>query len=195
MTANYSKGSKGKHYPYYLCRQAGCPSNSKSISRDKVETAFGELLRSLAPARELFDLAAAIFRDLWNDQASKAKERKKAMAKELTEIDRKVAQVVDRIVDAESKTVIGALEKRLDEMEQRKLLLAENIAKCGTPAYVLKGASPEAASQFGLERLEPGGRIIGKRCGTSAKHRSESASEGCTERMSGPIARAREAAS
>ncbi len=34
-------------------------------------------------------------------------------------------------------------------------------------AYVLKGASPEAASQFGLERWEPGGRVIGKRCGTS----------------------------
>lgn len=34
-------------------------------------------------------------------------------------------------------------------------------------AYVLKGASPEAASKFDLERLEPGGRVIGKRCGTS----------------------------
>ena len=34
-------------------------------------------------------------------------------------------------------------------------------------AYVLKGASAEAASQFALERLEPGGRVIGKRCGTS----------------------------
>ncbi|NTZ41780.1 hypothetical protein G7A66_01490 [Altererythrobacter sp. SALINAS58] len=34
-------------------------------------------------------------------------------------------------------------------------------------AYVLKGASPDAAARFGLERLEPGGRIIGKRCGTS----------------------------
>lgn len=34
-------------------------------------------------------------------------------------------------------------------------------------AYVLKGASPEVAPQFGLERLEPGGRVIGKRCGTS----------------------------
>jgi hypothetical protein len=33
--------------------------------------------------------------------------------------------------------------------------------------YVLKGASPEAASCFGLDRLEPGGRVIGKRCGTS----------------------------
>ena len=34
-------------------------------------------------------------------------------------------------------------------------------------AYILKGASSEAASQFGLERLEPGGRVIGRRCSTS----------------------------
>ena len=34
-------------------------------------------------------------------------------------------------------------------------------------AYALKGADPQAASQFGLMRLEPGGRVIGKRCGTS----------------------------
>jgi hypothetical protein len=34
-------------------------------------------------------------------------------------------------------------------------------------AYILKGASPQAALQFGLERLEPGGLVIGKRCGTS----------------------------
>ncbi len=33
--------------------------------------------------------------------------------------------------------------------------------------YVLKGADAVAAEQFGLERLEAGGRIIGKRCGTS----------------------------
>ncbi len=34
-------------------------------------------------------------------------------------------------------------------------------------AYILKSASPAAAAQFGLERLEPGGCVIGKRCGTS----------------------------
>lgn len=34
-------------------------------------------------------------------------------------------------------------------------------------AYIVKGATPEAASRFGLELLEPGGRVIGKRCGTS----------------------------
>lgn len=49
-------------------------------------------------------------------------------------------------------------------------------------AYVLKGASPAAASQFDLERLEPGGRVIGKRCGTSrnigAKARTVGAGNG-----------------
>lgn len=34
-------------------------------------------------------------------------------------------------------------------------------------SYVLKGASAAAAAQFGLERRKPGGRVIGKRCGTS----------------------------
>jgi hypothetical protein len=34
-------------------------------------------------------------------------------------------------------------------------------------AYVLKGADPDAATKLGLRRLESGGRIIGKRCGTS----------------------------
>ena len=34
-------------------------------------------------------------------------------------------------------------------------------------SYVLKGANAEAAAQFDLALLEPGGRVIGKRCGTS----------------------------
>jgi len=34
-------------------------------------------------------------------------------------------------------------------------------------SYVLKGADADATAQFNLTRLEPGGRIIGKRCATS----------------------------
>ena len=34
-------------------------------------------------------------------------------------------------------------------------------------SYVLKGADEATATAFGLDRLEAGGRIIGKRCGTS----------------------------
>jgi hypothetical protein len=34
-------------------------------------------------------------------------------------------------------------------------------------SYILKGASQLAAARYGLERWEPGGRVVGKRCGTS----------------------------
>jgi hypothetical protein len=34
-------------------------------------------------------------------------------------------------------------------------------------SYILKGATESAASQFNLARREPGGRVLGKRCGTS----------------------------
>jgi hypothetical protein len=34
-------------------------------------------------------------------------------------------------------------------------------------AYVLKGVSADSAAALGFDKLEPGGRIIGKRCGSS----------------------------
>jgi hypothetical protein len=45
-------------------------------------------------------------------------------------------------------------------------------------AYILKGACPAAALQFDLERLEPGGRVVGKRCGTSQNIGAEARSNG-----------------
>lgn len=43
-------------------------------------------------------------------------------------------------------------------------LYAQNLSK--VLAYVLKGARPEAAASLGIVQ-EPGGEVIGKRCGTS----------------------------
>jgi site-specific DNA recombinase len=133
MTANWSKGRRAS-YPYYLCRQPGCASRGKSVARDKIEDAFGLLLRSLTPARELFDLASATFRDLWNSQMRSASERKAAMKPGIVEIDRKIALLLDRVVEVESTTIMKALERRVEEMEHRKLGLAEAIAKCDAPA-------------------------------------------------------------
>lgn len=49
-------------------------------------------------------------------------------------------------------------------------------------AYVLKGACPQIGPQFDLLRLQSGGRVIGKRVGTSqnigAKARTEFSSDG-----------------
>lgn len=51
-------------------------------------------------------------------------------------------------------------------------------------SYLIKGADGEAASKFGLERLEPGGLVIGKRCSASQninrKARREAAGFACS---------------
>lgn len=60
-----------------------------------------------------------------------------------------------------SKPIGGRLGLEASNPDLHAINLEEALA------YVLKGVSPEAASQFGLDRLEPGGRVIGKRCGTS----------------------------
>ena len=132
MTASWAKG-RGGAYAYYLCRQPGCASNGKSLARDKVEQALESLVRSLTPARELVLLASAVFRNLWDGRAKEAKERRAALKLELTAIGKKIDQFLDRIVDADSPTVIGAYERKIGELEREKLVLAENVAKCGTP--------------------------------------------------------------
>ncbi len=132
LTANWSRGQKAS-YPYYLCRQRGCESHGKSIARAKVEGALEERLKAMTPARHLVDLAAANFRDLWNAQMRSGAERKALMKSESVELDKKISVLVDRIVDSDNRTVIAALEKRINEMENRKHVLAEKMVKCDAP--------------------------------------------------------------
>ena len=132
LTANWSKG-RHTHYPYYICRTKGCASAGKSIPRAKVEDAFEEVLRCLTPSQDIIALASHIFRDLWDQRAASENAAKLSMKAEISQIDRKLNQLLDRIVDADSETLIKAYEKRVQEFESQKLLLNEKIANCGRP--------------------------------------------------------------
>lgn len=133
MTAAWSKGHGGA-YPYYICRQPGCASSGKSVARAKVEDALRAFVRSLTPARELVELANAMFRDLWDHRARQVKERRAALKLEPAAVEKKIDQFLNRIVDTDSPTVISAYELKIGELEREKLSLTEHIAKCGTPA-------------------------------------------------------------
>jgi hypothetical protein len=62
-----------------------------------------------------------------------ADQSRKAIEKELAEIERKVKQLLDRIVEAESPTVISAYENRIAELESTKLLLKDKMARAAQP--------------------------------------------------------------
>ena len=55
------------------------------------------------------------------------------MKAELSQIERKIAQLMDRLVEADSESVIRAYEKRIGDLETDRMVIRERIEKCGTP--------------------------------------------------------------
>ncbi len=132
LTACWSKGRSAR-YPYYLCDTRGCPSYRKSIRREKIEGEFEELLKTLKPSQGLFHLAFEMFRDLWNEKLSSVERRSAAMRQDLALITKKVDQLLGRLVDATSESVVAAYERKIRDYETEKAVLADNLGRVGKP--------------------------------------------------------------
>ena len=131
-TACWSKG-RSALYAYYLCDTKGCVAYRKSVRRDVIEGEFESLLRSLKPSEGLFNLAFAMFRDLWDAKLAGARTQGATLEKDVRAIERKIEQLLDRIVEAEGASLIAAYEKRIRDLETEKALMREKIASCGKP--------------------------------------------------------------
>ena len=133
LTACWSSG-RNVRYPYYYCFAKTCTSYGKMIKRDDdLEGEFENLLKALNPTEGLFILARMMFEDLWNHRLHSQKSRVQSLTAEIAKFDKKIDQLLDRIVAAESTSVIRAYEKRIKDMEAQKLEYKEKIAFCGKP--------------------------------------------------------------
>ncbi|MFK5950250.1 MAG: recombinase family protein, partial [Methylococcales bacterium] len=130
MTSCWSTGSHAR-YPYYFCMQKGCDSYRKSIRKEEIEGAFENLLKQLKPTEGLFNLAGAMFKQLWDHRLNSQKSRANLLKAEIKKIDRKIEQLFDRIVDADSPTIINAYEKGIQKLEVKKIEMSEKISNLG----------------------------------------------------------------
>ncbi|MEM9100565.1 MAG: recombinase zinc beta ribbon domain-containing protein [Pseudomonadota bacterium] len=138
LTACWSKSKTGKKHPYYLCPTKGCPSYRKSIRRDTLEGAFETLLRKLQPSQNLFRLAKVMLADAWDMQRAKSGETRKQLQSDLKRVEKEIDKLLDRIVESNQPTMIGAYEKRIGKLESEKVLLAEKLEKTGQPTHTLE---------------------------------------------------------
>ena len=132
MTACWSKGCR-RHYPYYLCGTRGCPSKQKSIPRSKIEDGFAEILRSLQPTHQLFELVRVMFKDAWDMRLKEAHTAKDAIAKQLRDVERQIEGLLDRVLDATNPSLVSAYESRITKLEREKILLTEKAEKIIPP--------------------------------------------------------------
>ena len=128
--ACWSKG-RSSYHPYYLCQTKNCSSYGKSIRREVLEGDFAELLSTLRPSPSLIKLATAWFNDLWARMVSNLDEDRIALKDQVKLIERQIASLVERIVSANSESIIGAYERKIHALESDRALLDEKIAKCG----------------------------------------------------------------
>ena len=132
LTACWAKG-RNTRYPYYHCPKRGCESYGKSIRREDIEDEFETMLRSLRPTETVFTLARAMFEELWNHRLATQANQSQSLEAEIGKIERKINQLLDRIIEAETPTVIRAYESKISAMETQKLEMQEKISQCGRP--------------------------------------------------------------
>ena len=71
--------------------------------------------------------SASMLEKHWNHRIEYQSVRKQSLRSELRGIERKAEELLNRIVDACSPTMIQAYEKRIDKLEQEKRLVAEKM--------------------------------------------------------------------
>ncbi len=147
LTACWSTSKTGAKHPYYLCKTKGCESYRKSIRRDQLEDDFEGLLRSLEPSKGLYQLAKAMFRDIWDARIAQAADASKTLKKDIHKIETQIEALLDRIVESTTSSVVAAYEKRIGKLEKEKILLQETMAKSGQPVRTLE-ESFELALRF-----------------------------------------------
>lgn len=114
-----------------MCQNRKCANKGKSIRRDVLEQDFEALLARVTPEKPLVTVAEHMFRRLWDHLALSQASRTQHLKKEIAETGQQIDLLLDRIVGAQSPRVIQAFEKRIDELEKKRIILQEKQAGCG----------------------------------------------------------------
>ncbi len=130
LQAGWSKG-RNKYYGYYICQKKGCDLYGKSIKKDTIESDFEELLKGVVPSIPIIRMFEAAFTECWNERENKQKDMALSLKNETKSLNRKIENFLDRIVDSENSSVVAAYEKRIQKMEDQKVVLEEKIINCG----------------------------------------------------------------
>jgi len=88
-----------------------------------------------------------MFERAWDVRLEEAHRANEAVLAQLADIEKQIGKLLDRIVESSSSSVINALEKRVEKLERKKLLVAEK-AETMIPAKGRFEESIELALRF-----------------------------------------------
>ncbi|WP_282091663.1 hypothetical protein [Epibacterium ulvae] len=92
-------------------------------------------MQSLTPSEGMFAMASKMFKDAWGQRAGQMEADKRLIRTERNKLDKQIEGLLDRVVDADSSTLITAYEKRIEKMERENLVLDEKLVNQGKPMH------------------------------------------------------------
>ena len=85
--------------------------------------------RGVTPSKRFFLPAFDVFAALWNDRIKGFDRVRRSIGDELKALEKQAEQLLDRILNAESPSLVPVYEKRLSLLEEQKLELAERASR------------------------------------------------------------------
>lgn len=111
-----------------------------------MEQEFEGLLRAMEPAPALFAIIRAMFNNAWDQRLAQARAIAAGYRKEIDGIAVQLDKLIERIVEADSPTVIAAYERKITELENRKLVIVEKIETGAAPRHTFEELFERALS-------------------------------------------------
>ena len=135
LTSSWSKSRSGKHHPYYRCYYTACESYGKSIRRDDLEEKFENILKPLQPENTKIDLIKIMFKTAWQQKLAQTKYGLKAINSDIASIETQIENLLNRIMDSTSNSLISAYETKIEKLEKKKLIALDKLENQGKPKH------------------------------------------------------------
>jgi hypothetical protein len=81
----------------------------------------------MRPTKQLFVLFKAILRQVWEKEGQSEQETALVLQKQLQELEKKESQMLDRLLDTDSSSLVRAYEKKVEEIDAQKIILREKM--------------------------------------------------------------------
>ena len=125
-TASWSF-ARGKRYPYYRCAAKECPYSGKSVRKEVMEHKFEALLRVVRPRPELLEAVRIALVKLWNTRMDDFRGLIERQQREMDEIERDIKKYCEAVLRTDSKPLIEAYQRKVEELSDRKLRIGNRI--------------------------------------------------------------------
>jgi len=147
VTASWSTGRR-RRYAYYHCSNRNCCRYGQTISATMMEQRFRDFLDTL----HCTDEAIAIIRQeliaAWKALATEVEKERSERPRLIKDLEKEIDTLVNRLMDLSNRTAIAAIERRIEELETKRVEL-----EAKTQEIPFAGIDAETAIKVGIRIL------------------------------------------